>query len=310
MGYYGITGWSGGGRRPINYGLKAGQFRTGKYNVFQNKTVINNNIFAGGYMGGYNYGYFDHQCHQDSTPSWMNWLMGIGIGASFLGGILSLFGGNKAEKGAEAQPQQSNDEFAGLKQAFPDGEFIKITDNLYQANIDGKTYDGSSIEDLYKNIKGGKNQGAEAPKPQVTTQGSRTAETPSDLTALEKAYQDNNVKDYSPVKFDGANLMDIFKNLTGVYDYGHDSNGRDIGDFEDAKADLSGKESLKEGDTVRIGGKDYKIINNDGFIYVQDVNTPHANQIYILEKKPGGGYQLSQRSFTDTEGYGKAAWSE
>ena len=59
MGYYGITGWSGGGRRPINYGLKAGQFRMTKYNIPQNTTIINNNISVGGYRGGYNYNYFD-----------------------------------------------------------------------------------------------------------------------------------------------------------------------------------------------------------------------------------------------------------
>ena len=50
MGIYDITGWSGGGRRPINYGLKAGQFRgMGRVNVFPSSTtIVNNNIIGGG----------------------------------------------------------------------------------------------------------------------------------------------------------------------------------------------------------------------------------------------------------------------
>ena len=165
MGYYGITGWSGGGRRPINYGLKAGQFRTGKYNVFENKTIINNNVYTGGYMGGYNYGYFDQQCY-NSTPKWMNWMMGLGLGTSFLGGILSMFGGGgKTEAGGEAPAEkQTQDSLAGLKEAFPDGKFVKITDNLYQGTVNGKTYDGTSIEDLYKNIKNGTSQDVDTKK--------------------------------------------------------------------------------------------------------------------------------------------------
>ena len=109
MGYYGITGWSGGGRRPINYGLKAGQFRTTKYNVFQNNTVINNNVFTGG-----GYGYYDNSCygHCNSTPKWMNWMMGFGMVSSFLGGVMNMFGGGgqqvqgPQQQVAQQQPQQ------------------------------------------------------------------------------------------------------------------------------------------------------------------------------------------------------------
>ena len=81
---WGITGWSGGPRTPINYNLRAGQFRgMGRANVFTtNYTIINNN-YGGRYGGGFaNYGY-DTCCHHDcgsSTPKWMNWLMGIGLG--------------------------------------------------------------------------------------------------------------------------------------------------------------------------------------------------------------------------------------
>ena len=128
--------------------------------------------------------------------------------------------------------------------------------------------------------------------------------TAPQLSALEQQYQQN-TDGYSPVKFDGANLTDIFKNLTGVFDY-----GEGIGDFEDAKADLKGKTSFKEGETISIGGKDYKIVKSeDGFVYLKDTkSTRNGEQIYILEKTPSGSYQLSQRTFTNTAGFGKAAW--
>lgn len=307
MGYYGITGWSGGGRRPINYGLKAGQFRTGKYNVFQNKTVINNNIFAGGY-GGFNYGYYDQQCcgSGSSTPKWMNWMMGIGLGTSLLGGIFSLFGGEKTEGGGETpEAKPETDEFASAKTLYPEWRFAKEGDTYYA--VKGETQlTGTSVNDLLGQIGQINDEDEETvPKqPAVVEQGPKAPEQPT-LTELEQQYQENNVNDYSPVKFDGANLSDIFKNLTGVFDY-----GEGIGDFANAKADLNGKTSFKEGDTIKIGNKDYTIIKSeDGFVYLKDTkSTRNGDQIYILEKTPSGGYQLSQRSFTNTEGYGKAAW--
>ena len=108
MGMYSITGWSGGGRRPLTYNLKAGQFRgMGRVNVVPSQTtIINNNIIGGGY-GIYN----NHQCCNNSTPKWMNWMMGIGIGTSLLGGILNMFGigGGNSVEGAggkeETQPK-------------------------------------------------------------------------------------------------------------------------------------------------------------------------------------------------------------
>ena len=207
MGYYGITGWSGGGRRPINYGLKAGQFRTGKYNIFENKTVINNNVFTGGYMGGYNYGCYNTPYCNNSTPSWMKWMMGLGIGTSFLGGILSMFGGmrnseaggvtdSQDETDVKRQPKDK-DPLAGLKEAFPDGKFVKITDNLYQGTVDGKTYDGTSIEDLYKNIKNGTTQKA-TPNP--------TSKGPTENGNLQSGNQNNNDEDVVKSSNDNTSL--------------------------------------------------------------------------------------------------------
>ena len=109
MGMYSITGWSGGGRRPLTYNLKAGQFRgMGRVNVIPSQTtIINNNIIGGGTVAT--------ECYDTGTPKWMKWMMGIGISSSLLGGILSLFGGGGNAGGAgsvegaggkeEAKPQ-------------------------------------------------------------------------------------------------------------------------------------------------------------------------------------------------------------
>lgn len=104
MGMYSITGWSGGGRRPLTYNLKAGQFRgMGRVNVIPSQTtIINNNIIGGGYQ--------TNHCCDNSTPKWMNWMMGIGIGSTLLGGILNMFGiggggGTVEGAGGKEEPQ-------------------------------------------------------------------------------------------------------------------------------------------------------------------------------------------------------------
>ncbi len=86
MSGYNITGWSGGGRQPLTYNLKAGQFRgMGRVNVIPSQTtIINNNIIGGGT--------FATQCYDTGTPKWLTALMAIGLGSSLVGGILGMFG--------------------------------------------------------------------------------------------------------------------------------------------------------------------------------------------------------------------------
>ncbi len=121
MGMYSITGWSGGGRRPLTYNLKAGQFRgMGRVNVYPSKTTIVNNNFIGGGYGMYN----NYECCNNSTPKWMNWMMGIGIGSTLLGGILSMFGigGNNGSQqiegagGREPETRSANEPSAKEKE--------------------------------------------------------------------------------------------------------------------------------------------------------------------------------------------------
>lgn len=101
MSLYNITGWSGGGRRPLTYNLRAGQFRNmGGCNIFGSptRTVINNN-----FGGGFGYGY-DCGCGGDSgVPSWMQWCMGGGMVMNFLGQMMSAIFPGKDSKGADGK---------------------------------------------------------------------------------------------------------------------------------------------------------------------------------------------------------------
>lgn len=98
----GITPWSGGPRTPITYGLRPGQFRNTRVNVFPNQTIINNNI---GNFG--TYGYYDDCCGGGGNKmGWFGWTMLGGMGLNFLGNLLSgIFGGGgKKSEGAGDTP--------------------------------------------------------------------------------------------------------------------------------------------------------------------------------------------------------------
>lgn len=93
VGYHGITGWSGGGRRPLTYNLMPGQMRSTRVNVFQSNYIM---PMATCY-------YAEPHCHCEDSgmPKWMQWMMGIGMGSQLLGGIMSgIFGGGGSSEGA------------------------------------------------------------------------------------------------------------------------------------------------------------------------------------------------------------------
>lgn len=147
---YNITGWSGGGRRPLTYNLMPGQFRNTRVNVFPSQTIINNNI--GNFGGCYDYGH----CGCDggsSTPKWMNWMMGIGFGTSLLGSILGMFGGGGG--GGAAKADTATDEFASLKTLYPKNTFSKVGDTYVCVTKDGKQIRGKSPDELLNKLGGG-----------------------------------------------------------------------------------------------------------------------------------------------------------
>ena len=96
---YNITGWSGGGRRPLSYNLMPGQFRNTRVNVFSNPTIINNNI--GGFGGCYDYG--DCGCGGSNKMSWMDWTMMGGMLLNGLGNLFACFWGGGCGVKVEAE---------------------------------------------------------------------------------------------------------------------------------------------------------------------------------------------------------------
>lgn len=204
MGIYDITGWSGGGRRPINYGLKAGQFRgMGRVNVFPSSTtIVNNNIIGG---GGYYSNSYDCGCNNGGSNKFMNWMLGIGVGSTLLGGILSMFGigggqktegaGGKEEK-AEVKKEETPKEPSKLDQARKTLDSLGMTkDNGYTVSVDedGKiTYhynkDGIDVEadnvtDLIDKINKAKNKdnNTATPLDEVDETVETPPETPEDI---------------------------------------------------------------------------------------------------------------------------------
>lgn len=79
------------GRQPFRPGQWQG-FR----GVSQNTTYIQNNFYGSSIFGANrNFGYIQsgcQHCNGDSgMPKWMQWMMGIGMASSLIGGILNLF---------------------------------------------------------------------------------------------------------------------------------------------------------------------------------------------------------------------------
>ena len=150
VGFYDITGFHTTGRQRLSQGLMAGHLRSQRTSVFPSKTVINNNIFTGGYA---DYGCYDsHSC--DSTPKWMNWLMGGGMIASVLGGI---FGANKTEgagggsdKPAADTPASDNsnlkEDIKALQTQFPDAKLSALSNNTILCN-------GTKCKDIDEALK-------------------------------------------------------------------------------------------------------------------------------------------------------------
>lgn len=89
------------GRQPF----RPGQWQ-GFKGVSKHTTYIQNNFFGNSYGTGMNYGnysnsYCNTSCDNGGMSKGMKWLLGLGAGATLLGGILKMFGvGGKEELGS------------------------------------------------------------------------------------------------------------------------------------------------------------------------------------------------------------------
>lgn len=187
MGQYGITGWSGGARVPLTYNLRAGQMRgMGRVNVFPNNTYVNNNFYG----SNYDYGC---SCNSNSTPGWMNWMMGIGLGGSLLGGILGMFAkkDDSAEgAGGDKKTTETPKELSKLEQAQNSikglGKEYSVKSDA-DGNItfefktkDGHVYSGKTLGELNQAVYDAINKPATTEVKPENTEKPEKAETPEE----------------------------------------------------------------------------------------------------------------------------------
>ncbi len=145
---------------------RVGQLTTMRY-TGGNNTYIQNNFYGGSvFAANRNYGYIQPgMCQQQQeSPGWMKWLTIGGLGASLVGGILSLFGKKKSDKTEESggtpqtqqaqqQPvQEKKDDDNFVKEHSNDGSVVDNTVDNKKDNVDGakkKDDAGDKYKSLY-----------------------------------------------------------------------------------------------------------------------------------------------------------------
>lgn len=313
-----VTGWSGGSRQPLTYRLRAGQFRgMGTVRGYSNNIFINNNYQG---FSGYNYGY-NYGCNCDSgssTPKWMNWMMGLGLGTSFFGNILSMFGfggggavegqgGSKTNTDAQAEADKN---CKNIRTLYGD-DFVKAVvfiNGEYNARLnDGTILKATEPSELINKINEKRNTKPDETHkddpPSTPSEPEVTSPTSDQVDEIAKVYSDNNTNGKfgttnAPVKFSDIN-SDTSINISGVYDDGT-FNGSEIKDFI-FKSPVS-VNNLSKGQIVTIGKNTYEVVEitaQDGTNYIgfKDNNPKDGDtneQIYILERA-GDSYTLHQR---------------
>ena len=237
-GSYDITGFHTTGRQRLTQGLMAGHMRSQRTSIFPSKTVINNNIFTGGYA---DYGCYDTHCC-DSTPKWMNWMMGIGLGTNLLGNIFGLFGGAKSDGagGASDKPASDNSnlktDIKALEKQYPDATFSILSDGSIMCDQEKYESLDEVINALKKNYpktpeKKDKNTTDNSLK--TTPDPNNTAKNTGDGKMTEGNTEENQEitlpKLFNDKGMDGLNtpaeVEAKFKKLAGVNPYKIDTNG-------------------------------------------------------------------------------------
>lgn len=312
MGNYGITGWSGGGRRPITNNLRAGQFRQmGVPRNVSSNIFINNNF---GCMGSYNGTYFDGCCgyNDGGMSKFEKWMMGLGISGGLLGGILGAFGKGKSE-GAGDTGETKTDEFAGLKELYKNEKYtFSKVGNDYCCNTGDDIITAPTIEELNQKLIDLKNKPTQQPTTTAPTQQTtQAAETPEET--LPKLFDDDKMKGFKTTK----DVLSAFKGATGSDAYKIDtSSGITINQVNDKGngTKMSGSveisaEQLKNlsSEWTSLGkfhGKDISAKSLDGYLQIKV-----GDQTYIVGKTGNDNYQGYQFKDGNVYGYSKANWT-
>ena len=309
VGFYDITGFHTTGRQRLSQGLMAGHLRSQRTSVFPSKTVINNNIFTGGYA---DYGCYDsHSC--DSTHKWMNWLMGGGMIASVLGGI---FGANKTEgagggsdKPAAPASDNSNlkEDIKALQTQFPDAKLSALSNNTILCN-------GTKCKDIDEALKilnkTPDNKNTKIHNDDNNGNGPKLNTQENQVKALAKLFNDAGMAGLKTQEEVDAK----FEELAGTKPYKIDTSGDGI--TINAVDDLGNKTSkadsikitpeqlkdLKSGEYTSLGtfaGKEISAVNLDGYLRIKV-----GDQTYIVGED-GKGYQMKDGN---VDGYDETNW--
>lgn len=312
MGNYGITGWSGGGRRPITNNLRAGQFRQmGVPRNVSSNIFINNNF---GCAGSYNGTYFDGCCgyNDGGMSKFEKWMMGLGISGGLLGGILGAFGKGKSE-GAGDTSETKTDEFAGLKELYKNEKYtFSKVGNDYCCNTGDDIITAPTIEELNQKLIGLKTK----PTQQSTTtapaqQTTQTAETPTET--LPKLFDDNKMKGFKTTK----EVLSAFKDATDSDAYKIDTSSEiTINKVNDKgnETSMSGSVTISADQLKNLSsewtslgkfhGKDIFAKSLDGYLQIKV-----GEQTYIVGKTTDNKYQGYQFENGNVKGYDEANWT-
>lgn len=314
MGNYGITGWSGGGRRPITNNLRAGQFRQmGVPRNVSSNIFINNNF---GCAGSYNGTYFDGCCgyNDGGMSKFEKWMMGLGISGGLLGGILGAFGKGKSE-GAGDTGETKTDEFAGLKELYKNEKYtFSKVGNDYCCNTGDDIITAPTIEELNQKLIDLKNKPTQQPTTTAPAQQTtQAAETPTET--LPQLFNKTGMSGLTTEQ----EVLNKFKTETKADAYKIDtssSSGITINQVNDKgnKTSMSGSveisaeklKNLKSGTWTDLGtfhNKKISATSLDGYLQIKV-----GDQTYIVGKTSDNKYQGYQFENGNVAGYSEANW--
>lgn len=319
-GIWNEVGYSARGRMQLTDRIRAGQFQTGRVNVFMRPNHTNINIIN----NGYDMMPPPPPYEEPEMSGTMKAAMWTGIGGAFLraiGNIITAWGGSHKDAKVEGQGSTKAEvsaedslkkDLAAFKEAYKDNCKISgpLSDGSYII-IDkktGKRITATDFDDLKAKLQEYDNDettvnALEKPKVEEAPVTVNNNADTSGFDAIKALYNANssqvngnlpiNANDFTADTLQSADFKNSFK---GVFDHGLN------GQFKDAKI------TEVNGDTVKMSnGHTYKMESNGGCIYLRDMSTGSGNnQVYILEKNSDGTYSLHQRNFLgdNTDGYG------
>ena len=128
-----------------------GQFRNTRTHIFQNQTIINNNV---NYCNHGSYQYYDDSCCGGKQKmSWFDWTMLGGMGLNLLGNIFSLFGGGADNTQTPVMDQNARQnlerDLDALKTQFKEANLSYLSDGTILC--DGEKY--KSIDEVINALK-------------------------------------------------------------------------------------------------------------------------------------------------------------